>query len=57
MISSIKIEDYRSFECFEMSGRGRVNLLVRKNNCGKTSVLEAISLLMSSGPGVFRHLA
>lgn len=49
MISSLKIEGYRCFEHFEMSGLGRVNLLVGKNNSGKTSVLEAIYLLMSQG--------
>src|SRR5437660_1158818 len=49
MISSLTIEGYRCFEHFEMSGLGRVNLLVGKNNSGKTSVLEAIFLLMSQG--------
>lgn len=32
-----------------MSGLGRVNLLVGTNNCGKTSVLEAIHLLSTPG--------
>ncbi len=49
MISSIRIEGYRGFERFEMSGLGRVNLLVGTNNSGKTSVLEAIHLLASAG--------
>jgi energy-coupling factor transporter ATP-binding protein EcfA2 len=49
MISSLTIEGYRCFDHFEMSGLGRVNLLVGKNNSGKTSVLEAIYLLMSEG--------
>ena len=49
MISSLTIEGYRCFEHFEMSGLGRVNLLVGKNNSGKTSVLEAIYLLMAQG--------
>lgn len=52
MISSIRVEGYRGFERFEMSGLGRVNLLVGTNNSGKTSVLEAIYLLASAGdPG------
>jgi hypothetical protein len=52
MISSIRIEGYRGLERFEMSGLGRVNLLVGTNNSGKTSVLEAIYLLASAGdPG------
>jgi len=49
MISSIRIEGYRGFEFFEMSGLGRINLLVGTNNSGKTSVLEAIYLLSSMG--------
>src|ERR1035441_859931 len=49
MISSLTIEGYRCFDHFEMSGLGRVNLLVGKNNSGKTSGLEAIYLLMSQG--------
>ena len=32
-----------------MAGLGRVNLLVGTNNCGKTSILECIELLRSSG--------
>jgi len=32
-----------------MEGLGRVNLLVGANNCGKTSVLEAISMLLTPG--------
>jgi hypothetical protein len=31
MISSIHIEGYRGFDSFEMSGLGRVNLLVGTN--------------------------
>jgi len=49
MISSITIQGYRGFEHFEMSGLGRVNLLVGPNNGGKSSVLESILLLMSGG--------
>jgi hypothetical protein len=49
MIHSIKIEGYRCFSSLEMSGLGRVNLLVGTNNSGKTSVLEALNLLTSAG--------
>src|SRR5437016_5725546 len=49
MISSIRIQGYRGFEQFEMRGLARVNLLVGTNNSGKTSVLEAIHLLSSTG--------
>jgi hypothetical protein len=49
MISSIAIEGYRGFEHFHMPDLGRINLLVGSNNCGKTSVLEALHLLTSQG--------
>ena len=49
MISSLNIQGYRGFRQLEMSNLGRVNLLVGTNNSGKTSVLEAISLLSSVG--------
>src|SRR5437660_11295964 len=49
MISSIQIRGYRGFEGFEMSGLERINLLVGTNNSGKTSVLEAIYILMARG--------
>lgn len=43
----MQIRGYRGFDDFEMSALERVNLLVGTNNSGKTSVLEAIHLLMS----------
>lgn len=49
MFTSLKIEGYRGFDRFEMSGLGRINLLVGTNNSGKTSVLEALYLLASAG--------
>ncbi len=47
MLKTIKIENFRSFKTFELQQLGRVNLLVGKNNTGKTSILEAIQLLCS----------
>ncbi len=47
MLKTIKIENFRSFQSFELQQLGRVNLLVGKNNTGKTSILEAIQLLCS----------
>jgi hypothetical protein len=49
MISSIKIQGYRGFDNFEMTGLGLLNLLVGTNNSGKTSALEALYLLTSRG--------
>jgi energy-coupling factor transporter ATP-binding protein EcfA2 len=45
MIGSIKINGYRGFSDFSMTGLERINLLVGKNNSGKTSILEALSIL------------
>jgi hypothetical protein len=57
MISSLDIQGYRGFDRFELSGLGRLNLLVGTNNGGKTSVLESIFLLMSAGdPAALSHV-
>ncbi len=42
MIKSVKIENFRQFDKFELDGFKRVNFLVGKNDCGKTSILEAL---------------
>ncbi|WP_071516195.1 ATP-binding protein [Geitlerinema sp. PCC 9228] len=47
MLKTVKIENFRGFQSFELSELGRINLLVGKNNSGKTSVLEAVQLLRS----------
>jgi len=49
MLSTIELESYRGFEHYRLGGLSRVNLLVGKNNCGKTSVLEAVHFLASAG--------
>ncbi len=58
MIRDLKLKNYRSFESYELVGLDRVNLLVGKNNSGKTSILEAIQFLASRGdPHVLRQVA
>ncbi len=47
MIANLLVENYRSFRRFEIAALGRVNLLVGMNNSGKTSLLEAIQVVMS----------
>ncbi|MGK7932487.1 MAG: ATP/GTP-binding protein [Microcystaceae cyanobacterium] len=47
MLKSLRIENFRCFKEYELQQLGRVNLLVGTNNCGKTSILEAIYLLYS----------
>ena len=49
LYSSIRISGYRGLDSFRMEGLGRINLLVGTNNSGKTSILECIELLRSSG--------
>lgn len=49
MLSTVQITNFRGLRTLAMSGLGRVNLLVGTNNCGKTSVLEAIHLLSVPG--------
>lgn len=53
MYNSIKLQNFRAFPLLEVTGLKRVNLLVGRNNAGKTSILEALELLSSGGyPGV-----
>lgn len=49
MINSITISGYRGFKRLDMRDLGSVNLLVGRNNSGKSSVLEALYLLASGG--------
>jgi predicted ATP-dependent endonuclease of OLD family len=47
MLRDITIENYRLFEKFHMEGMTQINLLVGANNSGKSSLLEALYLLMA----------
>ena len=42
MYTSINVEGFRLFDSLKLEGLSRVNLLFGPNNCGKTSLLEAI---------------
>lgn len=46
-MNSISIYNYKNFKHLEISDIGNVNLVVGKNNAGKSSLLEAISVLAS----------
>ena len=53
MIRTLRLRSYRGFKAYELRDLASVNLLVGRNNCGKTSILEAVELLASRGdPGV-----
>ncbi|MEA5509166.1 AAA family ATPase [Crocosphaera sp. UHCC 0190] len=43
-LESLHIHSFRGIRDLELNDLGRINLFVGINNCGKTSVLEAISL-------------
>jgi len=47
MLRDITIENYRLFEKFYLEGMTQINLLVGTNNSGKSSLLEAIYLLLN----------
>ena len=47
MLKTLKIENFRCFQTFELQQLGKLNLLVGTNNSGKTSILEAVQLLTS----------
>nr|CAA6823927.1 MAG: Unknown protein [uncultured Thiotrichaceae bacterium] len=49
MLDSLKISNFRCFENLEISSLGRVNLIVGKNNTGKSTVLEAVHVLARNG--------
>ncbi|MCY3759688.1 MAG: AAA family ATPase [Gemmatimonadetes bacterium] len=58
MLKSLALRGFRGFQSYELAEPTTVNLLVGKNNCGKTSLLEAVELLVSNGHlSVFSEVA
>lgn len=49
MLQSLEIRNYRNLRHLTIEKLGRVNLLVGKNNTGKTSVLEAVGIYVNKG--------
>jgi hypothetical protein len=49
VLHEVSVQQFRGLCDFTMSGLGRVNLLVGANNCGKTTVLEALHILLRAG--------
>lgn len=49
MIKSIDIKNFKSLAACRIDNLSRVNLFVGKNNVGKSSLLEAISLFLEDG--------
>jgi ABC-type branched-subunit amino acid transport system ATPase component len=50
-LESLRIQNFRTFKDLTIERLGRVNLIVGKNNVGKTSLLEAINLYVRGGTG------
>lgn len=48
-LETVNIKMFRGIQNLSIQNLGAVNLIVGDNNCGKTSALEAIELLRSSG--------
>lgn len=48
-ISTLEIQRFRAIRRLRVEGLGRVNLLTGRNNTGKSSVLEALRILVSEG--------
>lgn len=58
MLSSLKIKNFRSLANLEIGNLGRVNLIVGKNNSGKSSLLEAIRIFAGrANPALLREIA
>ena len=49
MLKVLNLRQYRGFESYRLTDLARVNLVVGENNSGKTSILEAVELLLSGG--------
>ncbi|MGB5597882.1 MAG: ATP-binding protein, partial [Thiothrix litoralis] len=49
MLDSLHIKNFRCFEDLTIPSLGRVNLIVGKNNSGKSTLLEAIALFAQHG--------
>ncbi len=57
MITELELKNFRGFGQLQLTGLGPVNLVVGMNNVGKTSLLEAVSLLGGEGsPSEFHRL-
>lgn len=47
MLNSLKVKNFRAFKDLHVDSIGRVNLIVGRNNIGKSSLLEAVHLYSS----------
>lgn len=58
MLTGVDIANYRGFKSYRLEGLSDVNLLVGKNNSGKTALLEGLHFLTSGAePSVLAEIA
>ena len=51
ILNNIKLKYFRNFKNYEISFDRKLNIFFGKNGCGKTNILEAISLI-AKGKGI-----
>ncbi|MBI3260104.1 MAG: AAA family ATPase [Ignavibacteriae bacterium] len=49
MLDSLMIKNFRNLKDLKINSLGRVNLIIGKNNTGKTAVLEALAIYATKG--------
>jgi AAA15 family ATPase/GTPase len=49
MLDSLRIQNYKALQCLDIGKLGRLNLVIGKNNSGKSTVLESIRILAAQG--------
>ena len=49
MLNSLGIKNYRNLKDLKINSLGRVNLIIGKNNTGKSTVLEAVAIYATQG--------
>ena len=58
MLDSLEIKNFRSLENFQVNKLGRINLIVGKNNSGKSTVLEALRIYAgNANKGLLENIA
>jgi predicted ATP-dependent endonuclease of OLD family len=55
-ITSLKLQDFRSFVSFDAIQFSNINVLVGANNSGKSTILKAIHLLQTGGTDVYADI-
>ena len=48
MLEQLKIHGYRGFSSFALDGLAQVNVILGKNDAGKTSLIEAVEMLVAA---------